>query len=211
MRSTGTVIEPAQKILSNDRRLVRAEALAQLEEVADGARERGQDFSDIAAAPVFAEAFEVDAQRRACRARAGEAQYDARAVFEEDADALARGRRAVHRVRVAEVVGALDAALAERRARERGEAFAQRADHLGGGRGVERLVVVALVVAAAELAPVFADDLRDRLPRRRENREPREDGPQAVLLAHVVRARAEALLAADGHEPRVHEVAEELP
>src|SRR5205085_546332 len=71
--------------------------------------------------------------------------------------------------------------------------------------------VVALVVAAPERAPVVADDLFDRLLRSRENREPAQDGPQAVLLADVVRACAEALLAADGRESRVEQVAEKLP
>lgn len=53
-----------------------------------------------------------------------------------------------------------------------------------------------------------------------EDGEPCEDCPQSVLLAHVVRARAKRLLAAEqrrvaggraGLEVRVHQVAEELP
>ncbi len=40
---------------------------------------------------------------------------------------------------------------------------------------------------------------------------PRQEGPDAVLLANVVRARAEALLTADLGLLRVQEVAKELP
>src|SRR5919205_989578 len=103
--------------LRDDRRLVRAEAPAQAKHFAYAARERREDFRGVRFAAVVAEAFEVDAQRRARSARARQAQDDARAVFEEDAYALPPGRAAVDGVCVGEVVGARDAAPAERRAR----------------------------------------------------------------------------------------------
>src|SRR5215207_10005246 len=198
-------------VLSDDRRLVRAEAFAEAEHLADALPERAEGLFDVARAGVVAVTLDVDAQRRARRARARQAQHRARAVFEEDAHALPRGRAAVHRVRVAELVGALDAAAGERRPGELRETSAQLTRHLGGRRGVEPLVVVPLVVAPPEPAPVVAHDLLDRLPRHGEDREPAQNRPQPILLAHVVRARAEALLAAHGREARVEQVAEELP
>src|SRR5215207_1479743 len=190
-------------VLSDDRRLVRAEAFAEAEHLADALPERAEGLFDVARAGVVAVTLDVDAQRRARRARARQTQHRARPVFEEDAHALTRGRAAVNGVCVAELVGALDAAAAERRPGEVRETAAQLTHHLRGGRGVEPFVVVALVVAPSEPAPVVAHDILNRLPRHGDNREPAQDGPQAVLLAHMVRARTETLLAAHRREPRV--------
>lgn len=54
-------------------------------------------------------------------------------------------------------------------------------------------------------------DVRMRLADASDDVEPGDDGPQPVLLADVVAARAEALLAADGQLVGVEERAEELP
>src|SRR5688500_10718621 len=109
-----TVGLPPQAALSDDRRLVRAEALAEPQHLADAARERAENLFHVARARVAAVAFDVDAQRRARRARPRQTQHRARAVFEKDAHALPRGRAVVHRVCVAELVGALDHASRQR-------------------------------------------------------------------------------------------------
>ena len=44
-----------------------------------------------------------------------------------------------------------------------------------------------------------------------EDLEPAEDGPQTVLLSHVIATCAKALLTTDGNLARVKQVAEELP
>lgn len=89
---------------------------------------------------------------------------------------------------------------------------------------VGAFVVVAAVVVAAVRLPVVHDDVLDRdegLTGRvlgREDREPREHGPHAVILTDVVGARAEGLFAANErrvvllalHLLRVHQVAKEL-
>ena len=61
------------------------------------------------------------------------------------------------------------------------------------------------------LAPVVAHDLGDALSAVDEDVEPEQHRPDAVLLAHVVGAGAGALLAADGGQPGIEQVAEELP
>eukprot|EP00760_Papus_ankaliazontas_P002392 PhM_4_TR10976/c0_g1_i1/m.32671 len=98
--------------------------------------------------------------------------------------------------------------------------------HRVGALRRHALVVVAAVVVAAVRLPVLAHNLLDGDERLRgvgvavgEDREPRADGPEAVLLTYVVRARAETLLAADERRVlgaveallAVHKVAEELP
>ena len=58
---------------------------------------------------------------------------------------------------------------------------------------------------------MVAHDPGDRLAPRRQDVQPQQDRPQAVLLAHVIGAGAEALLAAQGDLARIEQVAEELP
>ena len=58
---------------------------------------------------------------------------------------------------------------------------------------------------------MVAHDVGDALLARRQDVEPEQHGPEAVLLAHVVRAGAGAFLAADGGHAGVEQVAEELP
>lgn len=55
--------------------------------------------------------LDINAQGGARRARAGEAEHDARAVVEDDADALAGADAVVDRVGIAEIVAVGDAAL----------------------------------------------------------------------------------------------------
>jgi len=104
---------------------------------------------------------------------------------------------------------------------ERRDAGAQVSDHRVGAGRLNPLVVVPAVVVAAVRAPVVADDVlhADQAAQRRarvllgEDGEPREHRPQAVLLAHVVGARAEGLLAAEegvvvglAQQRRVHQL-----
>src|SRR5207245_750941 len=94
-----------------------------------------------------------------------------------------RRRAAVNGVCVAEVVRALDPAVRERRAGERREFAAQLVEQLCRPPRVEGFVVVPLVVASSELAPVVARDLFDRLARRGENRARRVLGEDRERVA----------------------------
>ena len=156
-------------------------------------------------------ALDVDAQGGAGGAGAGEAEDDAAAALEQDADALLRRDGAVDGVLVGEVVGGGDLEAGDLRAGQGGEPGAQAVHQGVGGGGVDALVVVAGVVVAAVLLPVRLGDLLGRLLAGGEDVEPEQDRPEAVLLADVVGAGAGALLAADGGEAGVEQVAEELP
>ena len=70
---------------------------------------------------------------------------------------------------------------------------------------------MADVVVAPEAPPVLPHDLLHGLLLHRQQVEPEEHRPEAVLLADVVGAGAEALLAADGDSAGVEQVAEEFP
>ncbi len=72
--------------------------------------------SSAVARGVGLEAFEIDAQGRAGGAGARQAEDRAAAAFEEDADALMRAGRAVHRVAIGEIVGGLDGQARDPRA-----------------------------------------------------------------------------------------------
>jgi len=64
---------------------------------------------------------------------------------------------------------------------------------------------------AAKLLPVgHAYLFHGQLPTGKDG-QPTEHGPDAVFLADVAGACAEALLAADGEASRIHQVAKELP
>ena len=73
------------------------------------------------------------------------------------------------------------------------------------------LVVVAGVIVAAKTAPVLRHDLGHRLAPTGQDVEPEQHRPEAILLADVVAAGAEALFAAEGDAARIEQVAEELP
>ena len=64
---------------------------------------------------------------------------------------------------------------------------------------------------AAITAPVLRHDLVHRFPAAGQDVEPEQHRPQAILLADVVGAGAEALLTAEGDAARIQQVAEELP
>lgn len=66
-------------------------------------------------------------------------------------------------------------------------------------------------IVPSELSPVVLEHPLDGVSARRQHGEPGQRRPQPVLLAHVVRPRAEALLPAEGQPPRVHQVPEVLP
>ena len=127
------------------------------------------------------------------------------------------GVRVIDGIEVLEVVGERDLV----RLAEGGERLADKvglservdevAHHFAGALGVAVLEVVAGEEVAAVLVPVLVEQLLDARLLGGEDREPGEHGPQAVLLANVIRAGAEALLAAQRQLAGVHQVAEELP
>ncbi len=94
---------------------------------------------DVVPAGIGLVAFDIDAQRGARRAGAGEAVDDARAVLEQQADSLARGARAVDRIVIGEIIGLVDAVLAD----ECGKLLAQRFHQAVGRLGIDLLIVVA--------------------------------------------------------------------
>ena len=87
--------------------------------------------------------FQIDAQGRAFCAGAGQAVDDARAVGEDDADALACADRAIDRVGVAEVVAEIHGVTAEGLAGQGGEAVFQVLHHAVGGVRRDGFEVVA--------------------------------------------------------------------
>ena len=110
--------------------------------------------STLLARRVGLEALEVDAERRAFGAGARQAKHDARAVVEDDADALLRRHRAVDRIGVGEVVGrrrSTRVSALERSARQRGRAArAGRPSGRWPRPASTAFVVVARIVVAAE-------------------------------------------------------------
>mmetsp|Transcript_1872 Transcript_1872/g.3603 ORF Transcript_1872/g.3603 Transcript_1872/m.3603 type:complete len:592 (+) Transcript_1872:280-2055(+) len=168
--------------------------------------------------------LDVHAHGRADRARAGQAEDDARAVLHDEADALLLGDAAVVRVAVLELVGLLELVLGVGLVLHDLEVLVRDLLAHGVEEGVAGLlgaplVVVAGVVVAAVLLPVGLDDVGDAhelalfggLVRLGEDREPGQHGPDSVLLADVVGPGPEGFLAADGELPGVHEVSEVLP
>src|SRR5690606_749978 len=59
--------------------------------------------------------------------------------------------------------------------------------------------------------PMLAHDLVDALLPAREDIEPEQHSPEAILLAHMVRSRAGAFLSANGHPAGIEQIAEEFP
>ena len=156
-------------------------------------------------------ALEVDPQGGTLAAGAGEAQHHPAAVVEQQAQALAIGKRAVYRVGVSEVVGGGDGAAGEALTHQAGlHVFDPVVETMGGVAG-DRLIVVAGVVVWAEMAPVLRHDPAHRLPPPGQDLQPEQHRPEAVLLADLVAAGAEALLAAEGDATGIEHVAKEFP
>ena len=80
-----------------------------------------------------------------------------------------------------------------------------------GGATVDRLVVVAGVVVAAEALPVLRHDLGHGTAAAGQDLQPEEYGPETIFLADVVAAGAKAFFAAEGDAARIEQVAEEFP
>src|SRR5690606_17038216 len=72
-------------------------------------------------------------------------------------------------------------------------------------------VVVARVVVATIRGPMLGSNLLNALLASRENVQPQQDGPQAILFAHMTGTGAGALLTADCDEIGIEQIAEELP
>ncbi len=120
-------------------------------------------------------------------------------------------RAAVDGIGIAEVIAQRDLELSHTCAGQPGEPFPQGLHDLGADRAVHAFVVVPAVDIAAVPPPVVADDLLDGLLPDGEDVEPEQHGPEAVLLADVIGAGAEALLAAERDAPGIEQIAEELP
>lgn len=162
----------------------------------------------------------VQADRRAAGAGPREAHHDARAVVERDENALVPTHAAVE-VGVGEVVGDEDGTAGNGRADKGGfvrrdEILHVRRHFVRAGR-VAAFVVVAGEEGATVGFPKVHLDALDAgcgaclLADCGDDVHPGGDGPEAVLLAHVVASRAEGFLAADVHVVGVEEAAEELP
>ena len=124
---------------------------------------------------------------------------------------MTRRDRAVDRIRVREIVAALDREAAERLARKIREPAAEVVHEVAGGLRLEILVVVAGIEIPAERGPVVAHDPVCRLPENGQDVEPEKHGPEPVLLPDVVRSRASAFLSAQGNQAGVEQVREVLP
>mmetsp|Transcript_766 Transcript_766/g.1818 ORF Transcript_766/g.1818 Transcript_766/m.1818 type:complete len:234 (-) Transcript_766:1310-2011(-) len=153
-------------------------------------------------------------------ASARHTEHDARAISEDEADALVLGHAAIDGIVVLKHICLLELPGAEAVLRPLARHLSHACHHLVGTIKVHTLVVVPSVVVTAIGLPVILDDVGggdEGLGGVRvlgsQDLEPCKHSPHAVLLADVVAASAEGLLAAD--EGRVlggvHEVAEELP
>ena len=75
-----------------------------------------------------------------------------------------------------------------------------------GGVAGDGLVVVTRVVVASEALPVFGHDLGDAATAHGQDLQPEQHGPEAIFLAHVVAAGAEAFLTAEGDLAGIQQV-----
>src|SRR5690606_37985447 len=155
--------------------------------------------------------FEVDPQRGTDSPGSTEPEDYPAPIRETDANALRAAGRAVHRILVGEVVGIGNAAPPEAAASQLRQLAAQVLDQSRRRSAVDLFIVVPRVIVASVGLPVLADDLVDALPPRRQHVQPQQHRPKAILLAHVVRAGAGALLAADGNPAGIQQIAEVLP
>ena len=162
----------------------------------------------------------IQPDRRPRAARARQSDNDPAAVRESDEEPLVLGDGAVQ-VGVGEVVGLLDGLAGTGGGADESvirDGAGELVDDLLGAGRVHVLVVVAREVGAAVDGPEVLLDAGDAgrragllLRHAGDDVQPRDDGPQPVLLPDVVAARAEALLAADAHLAGVEQAAEELP
>src|SRR5476649_2406370 len=121
------------------------------------------------------------------------------------------GGRTVDRVGVGEIVGGIDLVQTQVLTGQRIELDAQGVHQLSGRGTGNAFVIVARIIIAAEVRPMFVDQLRDRLAGGGQQVKPEQHRPHAILFADVVRAGAVALLAAQRGLASVEQVAEELP
>ena len=70
--------------------------------------------------------------------------------------------------------------------------------------------MAAIIIAAIDL-PVLFDNIGNALFAHRQNIQPEQHRPEAVLFAHMVGARARAFLTADGGHIGVKQIAEKFP
>mmetsp|Transcript_18975 Transcript_18975/g.48920 ORF Transcript_18975/g.48920 Transcript_18975/m.48920 type:complete len:255 (+) Transcript_18975:223-987(+) len=234
MRMAGGLCEPAwarcRRGSRDDGRLRAAGVLAQLAHLH---RDRGERLDHVERVLVEIARrrlvlLEVEAHGRAVDAGATQPEDDTRAVRHHVPDALVRAHRAVDWVVVRELVELAEHVAALILSAGLAGLARHLLHHLGGRRLVHALKVVPRVVVAPKLRPVRAHNLADADEwlggvgvLLRQNLQPRKHRPHAVLLPHVVRARAEGLLTAEEGRvrlalwerrgARVHQVAEELP
>ena len=157
------------------------------------------------------EPFEINAQRRARGAGAGQPVDDPGAALQLDADPLPLRHREVDRVGIGELVGGRDRELRGAASGQVGKTSAQPVDHLAGGIRRQAFVIVAGVEISAVAPPVVGEDRGGRLAPHGEHAEPEQDGPHAVLLADVVGPGAGALLAAQRDAAGIEQRAEIFP
>eukprot|EP00166_Cyanidium_caldarium_P000425 ctg_1160.g515 len=167
--------------------------------------------------------LQVDADGGQARAGAAQPHHQARRAVrtEEYANALAFGARTIHWVGVAKVVGVDDAVSREGAGQgARLHLLPQILHQLLRDVRTHIVKIPSRVIVAAVGGPVFPHHLlhadRQRAPRSVavamfQNGHPAEHRPQAVLLADVIAARTETLLATHGHQAGIEQVAEKLP
>mmetsp|Transcript_15567 Transcript_15567/g.27930 ORF Transcript_15567/g.27930 Transcript_15567/m.27930 type:complete len:476 (-) Transcript_15567:417-1844(-) len=184
--------------------------------------ERFQRLSGIGVEVRLRVLLDVHAHSRPDRARAGQAEDGSGAVGHDEPDALLLRYRPVDRIRVLELAGLLELELLV--VFEDFEVFAFYLVPHALEQHIARLLRASLVVVAGVVVPSILGPvrLRHRLHADElalfgvfvgfgEDRQPGEDGPDAVLLADVVGACAERLFSADGEISGVHEVSEVFP
>src|SRR6185312_8968154 len=155
--------------------------------------------------------FEVEPQRSAHSAGSAEPEDDTAAVDEADTNALPPADRAIHRIVIGEVIGIGDLQAAKALTDQPRQLGAQVVDQRIRLARIHFFIVVPRIIVAAIDRPVVLDDGVDALLAHGKDVEPEQHGPEPVLLAHMVRTGAGALLAADRHTPGVQQIAEELP
>src|SRR4030095_5057100 len=132
--------------------------------------------------------------------------------MEHDPQTLMAADRTVERVPVGEVVSRSDApsASADRGSNQIRQPRTQVSHQSASGIGIEFLVVVTGIEVASMNAPMLTDDLRHRQTTCCQDTEPQQHGPQAILLAHMVRSGACTFFTANRDFSGVEEIAEEF-
>mmetsp|Transcript_40488 Transcript_40488/g.67824 ORF Transcript_40488/g.67824 Transcript_40488/m.67824 type:complete len:598 (+) Transcript_40488:91-1884(+) len=165
--------------------------------------------------------LDVEADSGPGTAGAREAEDDAAAVGEHEPQALLLSHAPVDGIRVLKVVR--DGHLVGPHLGPGGGLGLHLTDVVHHGVGLVALARL-VVVAREEVPPVRLPVLHGHILHRhelavrgnvlvlvRQDGQPRQHRPDAVLLADVIGSGAEGLLAADGELAGIHEVAEELP